>query len=89
MSVREYKDRFNELVEYFSELSDNDKQIFFAMRLQSSIKYDVKVLKPYVLGKVYNMALTFETKNVELATVKKFSFDLFRKDHSSGKKSRK
>ena len=32
------------------------------------------------------MALTFETKNVELAKEKKFSFDVFRKDQSSEKK---
>ena len=29
LSVREYKDRFDELVEYFPDLSDKDKQIFF------------------------------------------------------------
>ena len=36
---------------------------------------------------MYNMALTFEAKNVELAREKSFSFDISRKDHdSSGKK---
>ena len=62
LSVREYKDRFDELVEYFPDLSDKDKQIFFVMGLQNSIKYDVKALKPYTLGKAYSMALTFEAK---------------------------
>ena len=28
---------------------DKDKQIFFVTSLQSSIKYDVKALKPYIL----------------------------------------
>ena len=36
---------------------------------------------------MYNMALTFEAKNVELAKEKSFSFDVSRKDHdSNGKK---
>ena len=47
LSVREYKDRFDELVEYFPDLSDKAKQIFFVTGLQNSIKYDVKALKPY------------------------------------------
>ena len=29
LSIREYKDRFDELVEYFLDLSDKEKQIFF------------------------------------------------------------
>ena len=56
------------------------------MGLQNSIKYDVKALKPYTLGKAYSMALTFGTKNVELAKEKNFSFDVFRKYHSREKK---
>ena len=85
MSIPEYKDRFDKLVEYFLDLSDQDKQIFFVTRLQSSIKYDVKALKPYMLGKTYSMALTFEAKNVELAKEKKFLFDVPSKDYSNEK----
>ena len=59
------------------------------MGLQSSIKYDVKALKPFTLGKMYSMALTFDTKNVELAREKKFLFHVSRRDHSSGKKNKK
>ena len=32
LSVREYKDRFDDLVEYFPDLSDKDKQFFFRYR---------------------------------------------------------
>ena len=56
------------------------------MGLQSLIKYDVKALKPFTLGKMYSMALTFDTKNVELAREKRFLFHVSRRDHSSGKK---
>ena len=86
LSVHEYKDRFDKLVEYFPDLFDKNNQIFFVMGLQNSIKYDVKALKPYTLGKAYSMALTFETKNVELAKEKNLSFDVSRKDHSREKK---
>ena len=89
LSVCKYKDRFDELVEYFSDLSDKDKQFFFVTRLLNSIKYDVKALKPYTLEKIYSMTLTFETKNVELAKEKRFSFDVSRKDPSREKKIRK
>ena len=79
LSIREYKDRFDELVEYFPHLSDKDKQIFFVTGLQNSIKYVVKAWKPHTLGKAYSMALTFEIKNVELAKENKLSFDVSRK----------
>jgi hypothetical protein len=64
LSVCEHKNRFDELVEYISNLFDKDKQIFFVTGLQNSIKYDVKVLKLYTLRKTYSTALTFETKNL-------------------------
>jgi hypothetical protein len=67
LSVCEYKDRFDELVKYFPDLFNKDKQIFFVTRLQNSMKYDVKTLKPYMLGKTYSMALPFEIKYVKLA----------------------
>ena len=87
--VRKYKDRFDGLVEYFSDFSNqkkNLKKIKIITGPQNSIKYDVKALKPYTLGKTYSMALTFGTKNVELAKEKKFSFDVSYKDHSSERK---
>ena len=86
LSIREYKDRFDEIIEYFQDLSDKDKQIFFVTGLQNSIKFDVRALKPYTLEKAYSMALTFEAKNIELAKENNFSFDVSRKDHSREKK---
>ena len=65
LSILEYKDRFDELIKYFLDLSNKNKQIFFATELQNSIKYDVKALKPYMLGKTYSMALMFVSKNFE------------------------
>lgn len=41
-------------------------------------------MKPYTLGKIYSMLLTFEAKKVALATEKKFSIDASCKN--SGKK---
>ena len=51
LSVCEYKNSFDKLVEYFPNLFDKDKQIFFVIGLQNSIKYDVKALKLYTLEK--------------------------------------
>lgn len=38
-SANEYKDKFDEFVECFWDLSNNDKQILFIMGLESSSKY--------------------------------------------------
>jgi hypothetical protein len=51
LSIRKYKDRFNELVECFASLFNKDIKLFFFTCLHSSIKYDVKALKPYMLKK--------------------------------------
>ena len=41
--VREYKNRFDELVEYFPDLSDKDKQIFFVTGLQTQSSMTLKL----------------------------------------------
>lgn len=51
LSIQKYKDRFNELVECLASLFDKDVKLFFFTCLHSSIKYDVKALKPYTLKK--------------------------------------
>ena len=69
MSILKYKDRFDELVKICPTKTNKSS-------LLRVFKYDVEALKPYMLGKTYSMAFTFEAKNVELTKEVDSSFDV-------------